>query len=179
MAIARAMKERGAYSDGTAAGETQYLPGHGAGRITRFLAGRELVGNDEQYASTFALAANQLGIPTRVVLGAIIPDGGTIKGQDVRAWVEVLDSSGQWFAIPEATFTPNKDKRPNLDPPPPPAEQQAENVPPPNAVRPPGSLDSLLSVDPATVRVPPGESAGGIPGWVWTVLTWAAIPSES
>lgn len=176
MAVARTMKERGAYSDGTAVGETHYLPGHGAGRISRFLAGRELVGNDEQYASTFALAANQLGLPTRVVLGAVIPDGGTIKGQDVRAWVEVLDSSGRWFAVPEATFTPNKDKRPNVDPPPPPTEQAAENVPPPNAVRPPGSLDSLLSVDPATVRVPPNEVAGGIPSWVWTVLTWIAVP---
>ena len=175
-AVAAALKSRGAYSDGTATGETQYLPGHGAGRLSAFLAGPEFVGNDEQYASTFALVANSLGVPARVVLGAVVPDGGMVKGQDVHAWVEVKAGSGQWFAVPQTVFMPDKDKHPNQNPPPPVAEQNAADVPPPNAVRPPGSLDSLLSVDPSTVRVPNQAAGSGIPAWVWTVLTWVAIP---
>ena len=176
VAAAAALKSRGAYSDGTAAGEKQYLPGHGLGRLAAFLAGPEYVGNDEQYASTFALVANSLGVPTRVVLGAVVPDGGAVRGQDVHAWVEVKAGSGQWYAVPQTVFMPDKDKHPNQNPPPPVAEQNAADVPPPNAIRPPGSLDSLLSVDPSTVRVPNKTTGSGVPPWVWTLVTWVAIP---
>lgn len=175
-AAAAMLKSRGAYSDGVTDGERQYLPGHGVGRLSAFLAGSEYVGNDEQYASTFALVANSLGVPARVVFGAVVPESGVVRGQDVHAWVEVKASSGQWFAVPETAFMPNKDKHPNQNPPPPVAEQNAADVPPPNAVRPPGSLDSLLSMDPSTVRVPNQPVDAGIPAWVWTVLMWVGIP---
>jgi hypothetical protein len=175
-AAAQQLRNRGAYSDGTSAGERQYLPGHGAGRLTAFLAGPQFVGNDEQYASTFALVANSLGVPARVVLGAVVPDGGTVKGSDVHAWVEVQDGSGQWYAVPEGTFMPDRDKHPDEKPPPPVAEQNATDVPPPNAVRPPGSLDSLLSLDPSSVRVPDSEGGAAIPEWLWTLLRWVGLP---
>ena len=35
-----------------------------------------VVGNDEQYAAWMALLANRIGVPARVVFGAIVPDGG-------------------------------------------------------------------------------------------------------
>jgi len=55
------------YSDG-AGDEAQYLPGHSIGRLTTFLTGIQLVGDDEQYAAIFALMTNFLGVPARVVL---------------------------------------------------------------------------------------------------------------
>lgn len=176
VAAAQQLKSRGAYSDGTSAGERQYLPGHGAGRLTAFLTGPQFVGNDEQYASTFALVANSLGVPARVVLGAVVPDSGTVRGSDVHAWVEVQDGSGKWYAVPQGTFMPDRDKHPDEKPPPPVAEQNATDVPPPNAVRPPGSLDSLLSLDPSSVRVPDSQGGPAVPEWVWAVLRWVGLP---
>jgi len=141
MAVARHLREAGKYSDG-AGDEAQYLPGHSVGRLTSFLAARQLVGDDEQYAAIFALMANFLGVPTRVVLGAAPESGGVIKGKDVHAWVEVHVADGSWLAIPTSQFTPDTSKRPDKIPP---QEQQntsASVVPPPNAVHPPSTNDS-------------------------------------
>ncbi len=141
MAIARHLREDGRYSDGVG-DEAQYLPGHSVGRLTSFLAARELVGDDEQYAATFALMANYLGVPTRVVLGAQPESGGVVKGKDVHAWVEVHVADGSWLAIPTSEFMPDTSKKPDKIPP---QEQQntsASVVPPPNSVHPPSSNDS-------------------------------------
>ena len=43
-------------------------------------------------ASTLALMGNRIGVPTRVVMGAITPGSGPVRGRDVHAWVEVRDS---------------------------------------------------------------------------------------
>jgi hypothetical protein len=140
-AIARHLREDGKYSDG-AGDEVQYLPGHSIGRLTSFLSARQLVGDDEQYAAIFALMANFLGVPTRVVLGAQPEPGGVVKGKDVHAWVEVHVADGSWLAVPTSEFMPDTSKKPDNIPP----EQQqntaASVVPPPNAVRPPSSNDS-------------------------------------
>ncbi|MBT9258039.1 transglutaminase-like domain-containing protein [Phycicoccus sp. MAQZ13P-2] len=175
-AVGAALRSRGAYSDGSGAGQAQYLPGHGEGRLASFLGARQPVGNDEQYASTFALVANDLGIPARVVLGALVPEGGRVTGKDVHAWVEVRDASGRWYAVPRERFMPDRDKTPDENPPPPVAEENAAEVPPPNAVRPPGSLDALLSNEPTTVE--PSDPGDGplVPAWVLTVLRWVAVP---
>ena len=141
LAIARHLRETGKYSDG-AGDEAQYLPGHSIGRLTAFLSGVQLVGDDEQYAAIFALMANYLGVPTRVVLGALPEPGGVIKGKDVHAWVEVHVANGDWLAIPTSEFMPDASKKPDNIPP---QEQQntsAAVVPPPNSVRPPSSVDS-------------------------------------
>ena len=141
MAIAKHLREDGKYSDG-AGDEAQYLPGHSIGRLTSFLAARQLVGDDEQYAAIFALMANFLGLPTRVVLGAHPESGGVVKGKDVHAWVEVHVADGSWLAIPTSEFMPDTSKKPDRIPP-----QQQQNtaaavVPPPNSVHPPSSNDS-------------------------------------
>ena len=141
MAVARHLREAGKYSDG-AGDEAQYLPGHSVGRLTSFLAARQLVGDDEQYAAIFALMANFLGVPTRVVLGAAPESGGVVKGKDVHAWVEVHVADGSWLPIPTSEFMPDTSKRPDKIPP---QEQQntsASVVPPPNAVHPPSTNDS-------------------------------------
>ena len=81
----------------------------------------QLAGNDEQYAATLALVANRLDIPTRVVMGAVLPEGGVVKGRDVHAWVEVQDEhrhvdpvAGQHLPArpqPEAQPAPVQDRR--------------------------------------------------------------------
>ena len=177
MVAAADMRSKGAYSDGTRQGEGHYLPGHGAGRLSRFLTGKQLVGNDEQYASVFALAANQLGVPARVVLGATVPTDGVVKGEHVHAWVEVRAGDGAWYAVPQNVFMPERDKRPDVNNPPPLPDANAANVPPPNAIRPPGALDALVASDPAAARSRTTAVAGfEIPEWVVTLAKAVGIP---
>ena len=72
----------------------------------------QLAGNDEQYASALALAANRLGVPARVVLGAVPDADGAVKGKDVHAWVEVRRTDGEWQAILPSQFLPDRNKKP-------------------------------------------------------------------
>ncbi|WP_404386210.1 transglutaminase-like domain-containing protein [Knoellia locipacati] len=142
VAVAQTMSSDGAYTDGGTANsyEKVYLPGHGLSRLSRFVGSTQLAGNDEQYASTLALAGNRLGIPTRVVMGAIPEGGGVVKGKDVHAWVEVKVDNGTWHALLPSTFLPDRNKKPN--------EQQLKSeeqkvgaqVPPPAGVNPPSVL---------------------------------------
>mgnify|MGYP001619735122 FL=1 len=141
--VARILRENGAWSNGTKPGQQQYLPGHGLKRLLTFAT--ELVGSDEHYAATYALALNRLGYPARVVMGAAVPGDGVVKGQHVQAWVEVsLDGRG-WVTIPTEAFTPDRNKEPTNIPPKTLEQQNAPHVPPPNPVRPPGSFDSLFN----------------------------------
>lgn len=175
-AIAKAMRS-GAYSDGTRTGETHYLPGHGTGRLTKFVASPQIVGNDEQYAATFALAMAQLGIPARVVFGAPVPTDLIIRGKDVHAWVEINTSEAGWQVVPFAAFTPDRTKRPTVLPPDTVTEVNAAVVPPPNAVKPPGSIEALADSDPSASR-PPTKSANGfvIPEIVILIAKIVGIP---
>ncbi|KRE42875.1 transglutaminase family protein [Knoellia sp. Soil729] len=142
VAIAKTMTQDGAYTDGGTPNsyEKVYLPGHALSRLSRFVGSTQLAGNDEQYAATLALAGNRLGIPTRVVMGAIPQSGGSVEGKDVHAWVEVQESNGRWHALLPSTFLPDRNKKPN--------EQQLKSeeqkvgaqVPPPAGVNPPSVL---------------------------------------
>ena len=146
-AVASYLHNTGAYTDG-GPGETQYLPGHSTGRLGAFLNATRPAGDDEQYAAAYALAANYLGIPARVVLGARPEVGGVVRGGDVHAWVEVHLADGRWAPIPQTEFMPDTSKRPDQQPP-----QEVENanaavVPPPNAVRLPTSTVDTSRTDP-------------------------------
>jgi Transglutaminase-like superfamily len=141
LAVAKHLREVGKYSNG-AGDEAQYLPGHSVGRLTAFLSGRQIVGDDEQYAAMFALMTNVLGVPARIVLGAVPESGGVVKGKDVHAWVEVHDADGDWLRIPTSEFMPDTSKKPDKIPPQQQQNSAAAVVPPPNSVRPPSSLDS-------------------------------------
>lgn len=85
--------EGGFFSHGLE-GEVLSRAGHTAERIATLLGGDQMIGDDEQYAS-MALAAREMGIPARVVMG-YYPDekqegepAFTATGDDVHAWVEV------------------------------------------------------------------------------------------
>jgi hypothetical protein len=138
----------GYWSDGTDSGESDYLPGHSQGRLTNFVLGEQLVGSDEQYASTFALLCNQAGFPARVVFGAVVPSDGVIKGNNVSAWVEVQTDQG-WRSVPASVFTPDRTRKPDQLPQSQSKDKNATNVPPPNssrmAVTPLGMADNDLN----------------------------------
>ncbi len=172
--IAQALKQ-GAWSDGTRAGEEQYLPGHGQYRLNQFVTGQQFVGSDEQYAATFALMASRLGYPSRVVFGAEVPDGGQIRGKNVQAWVELSVQGYGWVTVPTSVFTPDRSKRPD------PNQQQnnnqesIQNVPPPNPVPPPGTYQEMTDTDPASARA---ELPVSDQFWraFWAIARWVGPP---
>lgn len=141
-AFATAMRTEGTYTDGGTPNsfEKVYLPGHALARLARFSGSTKLAGNDEQYAATLALVGQRLGIPSRVVMGAVPATAGEVRGKDVHAWVEVRLDDGSWFPLAASTFVPSRDKTPS--------EQQLKTeeqkvgaqVPPPAGISPPSVL---------------------------------------
>jgi len=164
--------KKGGWTDGTTRpGESQYGPGDGQDRLTAFLGTLpNYAGSDEQYAAMFALAANRIGYPTRVVFGARMPDSGSdqIKGSDVTIWVEVHTSSG-WVALPPDFFIPPRDRAP--EPPPPVESNPPETVPdiaPANPKLPPDDLNGM------NTKAQTGQAASAVEQsstWVWVAVT--------
>lgn len=109
-------------------------PGVRSDRLERMLASDEnLIGDDQQYTALMALMLHQLGINARVVMGAY-PEGGsqggaaTLRGSDIRAWVEVEFSGGVWGVFDP---TPPRDHVPQTQVPKP------RSVPRPQVLQPP------------------------------------------
>ena len=176
-AIGTYLHDQGAYSDG-GPGEGQYLPGHSIVRLTGFLNGPQPVGDDEQYAAVYALMAESLGIPARVVFGALPESGGVVRGRDIHAWVQVHVASGAWATIPDADFMPDQTKAPAPLPPQTAQQASATVVPPPNALHPPGAVTSGGGSARDTPSKPTAPGSG-LPGWLGpllTVLGWVSLP---
>jgi len=110
MLLAQTLKSKGRFSNGTES-PSLALPGETLGRLESFLAGgplvgKQIVGDDEQFAATLGLLANAVGVPARVVLGANVPHSGVVTGRDVHAWVEVELAGLGWVTVPPSTFLP-------------------------------------------------------------------------
>lgn len=154
-ALADYFRLAGKFSNGIK-GQVPSLPGHSAARIAKFLSGKEIVGDDEQYAVTMALMARHMGIPARVVMG-FYPDpkgdlngarSAQITGADVHAWVEADFNGIGWVPFdptPDRDHVPNppdpqnaSSPKPQVLQPPPPPQEQAE-LPPDNS---PDALDN-------------------------------------
>jgi hypothetical protein len=183
IALASYLRTNGKFSDGQPVGANQpspSLPGHGAGRLDTFFngggwIGTQVVGDDEQYAAALALLGRDIGIPTRVVLGAHVGPSGQVRGSDVHAWVEIEMAGTGWIPVYETSFM---GAQPPTETPPTPQSNSPQNskVPPP----PPSSVKTPL-LDP-----PPGfadshgivhqPSNGLIPGWVWAIINWLLLP---
>jgi hypothetical protein len=166
-AIATYLRRNGAYSDG-GAGQGEYLPGHGIGRLTSFLNGRQPVGDDEQYAAALALMAESLGLQARVVFGAVPEPDGVVRGSDIHAWVQVRIASGAWANIPYTQFVPDPSKAPQ--PQPKQNTQQASGtvVPPPDSAQAPSSPVGSGVNTPGSVRAKaPGQV---LPSWLGHLL---------
>lgn len=166
--MARALADSfrdGYYSDGKP-GEAQSAAGHGIKRITDLVTPEQMVGNAEQYASAMGIAAQQHGLPARVVLGFKVPDdSGEIRGKDITAWVEVDLEKAGWVAFEP---TPDKDRRPRDE------QEDPEPEPQPYVMQPP-----VLPEDPddADKKAPQGagQDVERDPlGTLWGILVVAA-----
>ncbi|MEV7633109.1 transglutaminase domain-containing protein [Microbacterium sp. NPDC089318] len=126
-------------------GEVLSRAGHTAERISTLLGGDQMIGDDEQYAVAMALAAQELGIPVRVVMG-YYPDADrkgeavfTATGDDVHAWVEIAFQGFGWVPFdptpPEDKVPQDQNTKPRVDPKPqvlqpPPPPQEPVDLPP-------------------------------------------------
>ncbi|MGI8522394.1 MAG: transglutaminase-like domain-containing protein [Nocardioides sp.] len=186
-AIARHLKRDGKYSDGAGAAEQIYHPGHNQYRLSDDAGGlnsRVLVGDDEQYAAWMALLANRIGVPARVVFGAVTPASGVVRGRDVHAWVEVRVADDSWRTLPTSAFM-SRDK-PAAQPPQ--SEQRLTGavVPPPQPLPPPSSVGDQADTNlraqkskkaaPKPPAPPPAAALRTVTHWVSTVLTYGGVP---
>ena len=118
-------------------------PGVRSDRLERMLASDEnLIGDDQQYTALMALMLHQLGINARVVMGAY-PEGGsqggaaTLRGSDIRAWVEVEFSGGVWGVFDP---TPPRDHVPQTQVPKPRSVPRPQVLQPPEPPEPPAEM---------------------------------------
>ncbi|WP_203338576.1 transglutaminase-like domain-containing protein [Nocardioides limicola] len=140
-AIAEYMRRDGHYSDGVLESERIYLAGHHRHRLTDGQGGVNsvfLVGNDEQYAAWMALLATRVGVPARVVMGAVLPEDGVVRGEHVQAWVEVRIADGRWVTLPRERYMGTS--QPGELPPQQSTQVSGVNVPPPAPIPPPSAL---------------------------------------
>ncbi|HEY0249367.1 MAG TPA: transglutaminaseTgpA domain-containing protein [Gryllotalpicola sp.] len=104
----------GYLSHGRASDPVPSRAGEGADRVVQLLTQTPMVGDEEQYATAFALMAHSLGYPVRVVLGAKVPKKAgdvPITGNDVTAWDEVAFDGVGWvpfFPTPTKTDAPKE-----------------------------------------------------------------------
>ncbi|WP_148611349.1 DUF3488 and transglutaminase-like domain-containing protein [Nocardioides rubriscoriae] len=177
-AIADYLKTQGKYSDGVLQAEKIYHPGHHEKRLGDEFANTPIpVGNDEQYAAIMALLANKVGVPARVVMGAVVPADGVVRGRDVSAWVELQVADGSWRTLPTETFM--DDDRPAEQPPVTQQQMSGTVVPPPAPIPPPSTLaeqnDDELQARKVT-RDDDGDAPGGAPGWWRWVALGVGLP---
>ena len=173
LALAAYLRENGRYSNGGGA-QSVITAGHGSGRLTSFLEGKQIIGDDEQYAATMALLANAVGVPARVSLDGTVEANGTVYGKDVRADVELDTAEYGWATLPASQFTGAKS----------PQLQTQQVTPPPQPVKvvPPRRGDAApvaaANSSSAVSRTAPPSSGSGfaIPAIVLTVLKYAGTP---
>ena len=175
------MKGDGAYTDGGAKNsvESYYLAGHSRGRLARFVGATQLAGNDEQYAATLALVANSFDIPTRVVMGAELPEGGVVKGKDVHAWVEVQDNTGTWIPLLQNTFLPDRNQKPNQLQSKTDEQKIGALVPPPAGTNPPSVLQGPDQAQNAVnLKKPPKKlfDPSAWPTWLRWLVFYVIFP---
>jgi hypothetical protein len=149
VAMIQALKRNGYVSHGVGDDRVS-RSGHGADRIQELLTSPLMLGDQEQYAVAAALMSDEIGFPTRVVMGfAAGGDSGstgstagtsgttTFRGSDVTARIEVDTAQWGWVTInPNPTVreipeeqeqTPQPVTRPETVVPPPPADQQDQD----------------------------------------------------
>jgi hypothetical protein len=174
--MAAALKEQGFYSNGdSASGRPPSLSGHGTARLSKFAATEPLIGDEEQYAASAALLTSYLGVPVRVVMGALAPagseEGWEVKGSDVTAWIEVALGES-WIPV---QVLPEKNK-------PLPQTQEVQQRPQlaPQQPLPPPPPDTSEAISASDVEAPESqeEPEGGwkIPAGVLTAAKFIGIP---
>ena len=167
--LAGYLREQGRYSDGALPGEQQYEAGHDLDRLVDgFLMAPRPVGDDEQYASAMALLANRVGVPARVVVGAVLPRGGKVRGEDVHAWVELRVFDGSWRTLDTREFMSRRPPRAVMPP--------AAPLQVPTTTQPQQQPDRPARDDTHQDRPSPGQGTAGAIRFVpWLVLLVLAL----
>jgi transglutaminase-like putative cysteine protease len=175
-AIETALHTLGFLSHGTASEQVASSAGHGADRMKLLLERTQWIGDEEQFASVFALMARDLGYPARVVMG-FAPEvgaaGGSVDvvGDDVTAWVEVAFDGVGWIPFYP---TPDETDIPQDQTPKPKTEPQPQVRQPPRADTEQDDLVSAVELEDSDDDKGDGFA---IPGWVWSVAAVIAIPA--
>ncbi|MBX3098137.1 MAG: transglutaminase domain-containing protein [Salinibacterium sp.] len=115
VAMLAGLKTDGYISHGVGPDEPASRSGHAADRLAELISSPRMIGDAEQYAVVAALMADDLGFPSRVVMG-FLPTSGEVTGADVSAWIEVDTAQYGWVAIdptPEARDIPEEDPQEN------------------------------------------------------------------
>lgn len=176
-AIADHLRAEGKYSDGVAEIERIYHAGHHVHRLAdEFVNFPIMAGNDEQYAAVMALLINKVPVPARVVMGAVVPEGGEVHGRDVWAWVEVQVADGSWRTLPTEAFM--SFEKPAEQPP---REQQKMSgmmVPPPAPIPPPSTVGEQTDAELNAHRNRRDGDDDGftVPGWLRAILVYVGLP---
>jgi transglutaminase-like putative cysteine protease len=176
-AIRLALVDNGFLSHGRASDSVPSRAGHGADRITDLLERNQMVGDQEQYASAYALMARSFGYPARVVMGFApeIAEGQStveVTGDDVTAWVEVAFADVGWVAF---NPTPDETDIPQDQVPKPQSEPQPQVRQPPRADN---DDEDLLS--PVELEESDDDDNGLgfiLPGWVIVLGLSILIPA--
>lgn len=176
-AIELSLRNNGFLSHGLASDSVPSRAGHGADRMAELFTRTQMIGDEEQYASAFALMARHLGYPARVVMGFApeVEDGQdsvTVFGEDVTAWVEVPFEGIGWlpfFPTPEETDIP-QDQVP-----------KPQNEPQPQVRQPPRiDEDNEDLLTPVAIDDSENDDEGllfSLPGWVYVVAAIVLIPA--
>ncbi|MEI2778247.1 MAG: transglutaminaseTgpA domain-containing protein [Tetrasphaera sp.] len=183
MAMGNSLKGNWTYNDGAATTDENIPPGHSVGRLTTFLEA-DRRGSPEQFTAAYALMANDLGMPTRVVLGAFVRDG-TVHGRDVRPWVEMQADSGEWLRVPDTVFMGTESKKPDDN-----NTQQSlpvnrDLVPPPLGEGAPGAVEAQTGAETGALRSPTRTNTGAgdgplpftVPPWVRQTVRYGGPPT--
>ncbi len=183
LAIAEHLRSEGKYSDGVTKAEQIYHPGHNLLRLSdEFVNDQQMVGNDEQYAAVMALFANQVQVPARVVLGAVVPEGGVVTGADVKAWVELQAADGSWRTLDTDRFMsdePPAEKLPETNTP-----MSGTSVPPPAPIPPPSDAGEASDADLKERKAKKEDQAASkdealterLPGWLVAAGKYVGAP---
>jgi hypothetical protein len=136
-----------------------------------------MIGDQEQYASAYALMARSLGYPARVVMGFApeIPEGGgavEVTGDDVTAWVEVAFEGVGWVAY---NPTPDETDIPQDQVPKPQSEPQPQVRQPPRADNDKEDLLSPVELD--NSKNDDDDKGFILPGWVIVLGISILIPA--
>lgn len=175
-AIRLALFQKGYLSHGLASDQVPSTAGHGVDRMTALLTRPQMIGDQEQYASAFALMARSLGYPARVVMGfapKIAQGQKTVKvtGSDVTAWVEVAFTGVGWVSF---NPTPKASDIPQAQIPKP------QSIPQPQVRQPPRSNklsdDVLTPVELQKQKKDEKAAAFVMPAWVYVTAISVLVP---
>ena len=176
-AIRLGLTGSGFLSHGRASDSVASRAGHGADRVTDLFERSQMVGDQEQYASAFALMARSFGYPARVVMGFApdVVDGQRVEvtGDDVTAWVEVAFDDVGWVAF---SPTPDETDIPQDQTPKPQSEPQPQVRQPPRADS--EDEDLLTPVELEETDKADDGFAFILPGWVYALALSILIPAS-